>query len=174
MLVYLSGAIEYAPDHGKTWRAALTPFLLSLGHEVYDPAMDEKKNLTDVEMREFRSWKRNDLPRFQATLRKIIAYDLDWIEQRADCVVAFWDEHAQRGAGSQAEVTLAHRRGIPVYLVAGVPVEQVSGWILGCSTEVFTGFDQLHAFLGLNQAATAPKLATRDRDVRATIVAAGK
>ena len=54
MLVYLSGSIEYSPDHGKSWRAEISPFLRSLGHEVYDPAEDEKKNLTDVERHEFR------------------------------------------------------------------------------------------------------------------------
>lgn len=147
MLVYLSGAIEYSPDHGKTWRAELTPFLRSLGHEVYDPAEDETKNLTDAERLEFRGWKRSDLPRFQQTIRKIIAYDLDWIEYRCDYIVAFWDEYAGRGAGSQAELTLAHRRGIPVYLVTELPLGSVSGWILGCASEVFAGFDQLKSFL---------------------------
>jgi thymidine kinase-like protein len=31
MRVYLTGAIEYSPDHGKRWRAEVTLFLLSLG-----------------------------------------------------------------------------------------------------------------------------------------------
>jgi len=152
MLVYLSGAIEYSPDHGKSWRAEITPFLHSLGHDVYDPAQDEKKNLTDTERREFRAWKHSDLPRFQQTIRKIIAYDLDRIEQRTDYIVAFWDDHASRGAGSQAELTLAHRRGIPVYLVAGVPTSNISGWILGCASEVFSSFDDLKDFLAVRYA----------------------
>ena len=88
MLAYLSGPIEYSPDHGKAWRAELTPFLRSLGHDVYDPAEDEKKNLTEIERQEFRGWKHTDLPRFQQTIRKIIAYDLDWIEHRSDYNVA--------------------------------------------------------------------------------------
>jgi hypothetical protein len=147
MLAYLSGSIEYSPDNGKTWRAALTPFLRSLGHEVYDPAEDEKKNLTEIERLEFRGWKHSDLPRFQQTIRKIIAYDLDWIEQRTDYVVAYWDEYAPRGAGSQAELSLAHRRGIPVYLVTELPVASVSGWILGCASEVFFNFEELKRFM---------------------------
>jgi hypothetical protein len=147
MLAYLSGSIEYSPDHGKTWRAALTPFLRSLGHDVYDPAEDEKKNLTEVERREFRGWKHSDLPRFQQTIRKIIAYDLDWIEHRSDYIVAYWDEYASRGAGSQAELSLAHRRGIPVYLVTELPLGSVSGWILGCASEVFTSFEELREFM---------------------------
>src|SRR4051812_46671958 len=144
MLVYLSGAIEYAPDRGKAWRAQLTPLLHALGHTVYDPAADERKNLDDAEMRDFRTWKRADPDRFRATVRKIIAWDLDWIEHKCDCVIAYWDDYAQRGAGSQAEITLAHRRGIPVYLVTAMTLEQVSGWILGCSTEIFSTLHELH------------------------------
>lgn len=147
MQVYLSGAIEYAPDHGRAWRAAITPFLESLGRSVYDPALDEKKNLSDEERLHFRQWKTTDLPRFQRTLRKIIAYDLDHIEQKTDFILCYWDQYSQRGAGTQGELTLAHRRGIPVYLVVGIPITEVSGWILGCSTQVFSGFDELKSFM---------------------------
>ena len=147
MLIYLSGAIEYAPDRGKQWRARVTPLLESLGHSVYDPAADERKNLTDDELRNFREWKRTDLERFRATLRKIIRWDLDWIEHKAGCVVAYWDSFAGRGAGSQAEITLAYRRGIPVYLVAAMPTQEISGWILGCATEIFESFDAFEDFM---------------------------
>ena len=152
MLVYLCGAIEYSPDHGKAWRAEITRFLRELGHEVYDPALDEQKNLSDEEVRSFRQWKATDLPRFQQTIRKIIAYDLDIVENRCDFIVAFWDEFAGRGAGTQGELTLAHRRGIPVYMVTAVPVEKISGWILGCASEVFTSFEELKAHLALQSA----------------------
>jgi nucleoside 2-deoxyribosyltransferase len=147
MRVYLSGAIEYAPDHGRAWRAAVTPFLESLGHVVYDPARDEKKNLSDEERQHFRKWKSTDLPRFQQTLRKIIAYDLDHIEQKTDFILCYWDQYAQRGAGTQAELTVAHRLGIPVYLIADMPIVEVSGWILGCSTRVFADFEELKGFM---------------------------
>lgn len=153
MRVYLSGAIEYSPDHGRAWRAAITPYLTALGHSVYDPALDAKKNLTDHELEHFRSWKASDLDRFQRTVRKIIQYDLDWIEQKTDYIICFWDEHCQRGAGTQAELTFAHRIGLPVYLVAGMPVAQISGWILGCATHVFTDFAGLQDFLSRQHAA---------------------
>ncbi len=155
MRAYLSGSIEYSPDNGKSWRAQITPFLRALGHEVYDPAADEKKNLTDEEVRHFRSWKDTDLPRFQATVRKIIAWDLDWIERRSNYVICYWDEAAARGAGTQGELTFAHRARIPVFLVLGMPISEISGWILGCATEVFEDFDHLQSFLRTRYAKSA-------------------
>jgi nucleoside 2-deoxyribosyltransferase len=147
MVFYLAGSIEYSPDLGKGWRARITPLLKSLGHEVYDPAEDEKKNLTETEVREFRAWKTSDLPRFQETVRKIIAYDLDLIENQCDAVICFWDRHAGRGAGTQGELTVAHRLGIPVYLICGMPVQEISGWLLGCASEVFADFDGFCEFM---------------------------
>jgi nucleoside 2-deoxyribosyltransferase len=146
MLFYLAGSIEYSPDFGKAWRAQIKPVLESLGHGVYDPAEDEQKNLTDTEVREFRSWKKTDLGRFQQTVRKIIAYDLDLIEHECDAIVCYWEEHAGRGAGTQGELTFAHRLGIPVYLICVVPVEQVSGWLLACATEVFASLAAFQEF----------------------------
>jgi hypothetical protein len=156
MLAYLSGSIEYSRDYGKSWRAQITPFVRDLGHDVYDPALDEKKNLDDHEVREFRKWKTTDLPRFQGTIRKIIAWDLDWIEQKSDYVICYFDDAAGRGAGTQGELTLAHRMGVPVYVVLGMPLEKISGWILGCATQVFTDFEQLKIFLSETYGAAAP------------------
>jgi nucleoside 2-deoxyribosyltransferase len=144
---YLAGSIEYSPDLGKGWRAEISLLLGALGHTFYDPALDEQKNLTETEVREFRSWKKSDLPRFQQTIRKIIAFDLDLIEHECDAIVCYWDQHAGRGAGTQGELTFAHRLGIPVYLICAVPVEQMSGWLLGCATEVFTSFDEFHEYM---------------------------
>ena len=60
MLAYLCGPIEFAADGGKLWRRKLTPFLHNdLGHRVYDPAEDEKKNLTDEEAGHFQGVERN-------------------------------------------------------------------------------------------------------------------
>ena len=158
MLFYLAGSIEYSPDLGKGWRAEITPLLKSLGHQVYDPAEDEKKNLTETEMREFRAWKSTDLPRFQQTVRKIIAYDLDFIERRCDAIVCYWDSYAGRGAGTQGELTFAHRLGIPVYMICGVPVEEISGWLLACASEVFTDFGSFRDFMtGHADAAQSPR-----------------
>ena len=38
-------------------------------------------------------------------------------------------------------------RGLPVYLVTKLPVGQVSGWILGCASQVFSSFEELREYL---------------------------
>jgi len=153
MLFYLAGSIEYSPDLGKGWRAEITPLLESLGHQVYDPALDEMKNLTETEVTQFRAWKTSDLDRFQQTIRKIITYDLDLIEHQCDAIVCYWDQYAGRGAGTQGELTFAHRLGMPVYMICDVPVEQISGWLLGCATEVFSSFEEFNEFMNSKLAA---------------------
>jgi nucleoside 2-deoxyribosyltransferase len=135
---YLSGAIEHSADGGRKWREDLTSFLRDeLGHQVYDPAADERKNLTDEELAGFRRWKLEDAERFRKVIRKIIAWDLDRIETDTDYLVALWDRAAAAGGGTAAEVTLAYRLGKPVYLILAMPAAEASGWVLSAATEVF-------------------------------------
>lgn len=146
--VYLSGAIEHASDGGKSWRREISRFLADeLGHRAYDPAADEKKNLTEEEREHFRRWKLEAPERFREVIRKIIAWDLDRIETETDYLVAFWDEASSRGGGTAAEITLAYRLGKPVYLVLGMPRSAASGWVLAASEQVFEGFEGLKNFL---------------------------
>jgi hypothetical protein len=152
MLAYLCGPIEFAADGGKMWRRKLMPFLRDeLGHRVYDPAEDEKKNLTDEEVLCFREWKQTDIERFRRVVRKIIQFDLDLIENKADYVICHWDDSAGPGGrmsgGTPAELTVAYRKGIPVYLVTQLPIEQISGWMLACADQVFGSIDELKKFL---------------------------
>ena len=148
MLVYLSGSIEFADDGGRGWRRDITAFLTDmLGHQVYDPALDEKKNLTDEEAANFRQWKVEAPERFREVVRKIIDWDLDWVENKADYIICYWDAAAARGAGTQSELTAAYRRGIPVFLVTEMPLTEVSGWVLACADAVLPDFDTLRARL---------------------------
>ena len=150
MLAYLCGPIEFAPDGGKLWRRKLTPFLHNdLGHRVYDPAEDEKKNLTEEEAGHFRDWKETDVERFRRVVRKIIQYDLDIVENKADYVICCLsgDGVAVSSGGTSSELTFAYRRGIPVYLVTDAPSGEISGWILACADRVFPSVDALKKFL---------------------------
>jgi nucleoside 2-deoxyribosyltransferase len=148
MLAYLCGPIEFARDGGRLWRRKLTPFLReALGHRVYDPAEDEKKNLADEEIANLRAWKSSDPERFRHAIRKIIAFDLDLIENQADYVICFWDGGGAQGGGTSAELTIALRKGIPIYLVTPLPLDQVSGWMIGCADQVFSSIEALKDFL---------------------------
>ena len=150
MLAYLSGPIEFAADGGKLWRRKLTPFLHNdLGHRVYDPAEDEKKNLTEDEIQNFRAWKETDVERFRRVVRKIIQYDLDIVENKADYVICCLsgDGAAVLSGGTSSELAFAHRRGIPVYLVTNAPVKEISGWMLACADHLFPNVDELKKFL---------------------------
>jgi nucleoside 2-deoxyribosyltransferase len=148
MLAYLCGPAEFAEEREKLWGHKLAQFLRDkLGHRVYDPAEDDKKNLTQPEIDNFRHWKMTDMDRFRRVARKIIAFNLELIERKADYVVCYWDAEAVHCGGTCAELTAAHRKGIPVYLVATVPVEEVSGWALGCSDQVFSSVDGVKLFL---------------------------
>jgi hypothetical protein len=144
MRAYLSGAIEHAADGGRSWREELSRLLRDeLGHEVYDPAADEKKSLTEEELANFRRWKLEEPARFRETVRKIIAWDLDRVEHETDYLIALWDRAAGQGGGTAAEITLAHRLGKPVFLVLDMPAGEASGWILSAATEVFESLDAL-------------------------------
>ena len=148
MLGYLCGPIEFASEGGRLWRRKLTPFLRDqLGHRIYDPAEDEKKNLTDEEAAHFREWKSTDLDRFRRVVRKIIQFDLDLIERQADYLICYWGDSDTQSGGTSAELTAAFRKGIPVYLVTEAPPEQVSGWMLACADQIFASIDALKKFL---------------------------
>jgi len=148
MLAYLAGSIEFSRDQGKGWRKTLRVFIEDvLGHEVYDPAEDEKKNLSDEECANFRLWKTNNFEKYRNAVRKIIDFDLDLIQGRVDYIVCYWTKKSALGGGTPAELTLAYRKGIPVYLVTEVPHEEMSGWILSCADQVFRDFDSLKSFL---------------------------
>jgi nucleoside 2-deoxyribosyltransferase len=161
MLAYLCGPIEFASDGGRLWRRKLTPFLRDeLGHRVYDPAEDEKKNLSDEEAAHFREWKTSDFERYRRAVRKIIHFDLDLIENRAAYLICVWNDPAAVSAGTAAEITVAFRKGIPVYLVSQLPREQLSGWMLACADQVFPSVEALKDFL---RERYAPKKSVRSR-----------
>lgn len=151
MLAFLCGGMEYSPEGGRAWRERMRLWIQDhLNHRVYDPSTEARRILSDDELSNLSSWKITDLERYRKAMRFIINHDLDVMASQADYVVCYWDEAAARGGGTQAELTAAYRKGIPVYLVTETPFDQMSGWVLGCTDKVFPTFDELKSFLAAN------------------------
>jgi len=144
--VYLAGAIEYAPDKGQQWRAELTPFLVEHGYNVIDPSITEATLRSD-----YRDLKVTDIDTYrQITQDEIIWPDLKRIDSCKDTdgfLIVHWDEYVRIGGGTHGEITYSFAKGIPIYLVESLPREQISGWILGCTTKVFNNFEELKSFI---------------------------
>jgi len=150
--IYLAGAIEAAPDGGSGWRKEITEFLKTeLGWNVFDPSQHEQDFLSSEERSHFRQWKSTDTQRFRPVMKKIIDRDLQELLNHCQAIICLWDEHVIQGGGTHGELTLAYEHDLPVYLVLGMPLEKVSSWIIGCTTEIFQDFDELKQYLVENQ-----------------------
>jgi len=148
MLAYLCGPIDSAENGSKLWRRKLAPFVRDqLGHRVYDPTEDAVKALSEEEIANLRVWQTTDLDRFRRVTRKLIAANMDLIENRVDYLICYLDPDADHGGGTSATVTAAYRNAIPVYLIASAPVEAIDPWILGCSDQLFASVEDLKEFL---------------------------
>ncbi len=148
MLAFLCGAMEYAPDGGEGWRERIGPWIQdNLNHRVYDPVVAARRLFKPEELRDLPAWKTADTERYRRAIRIAINHDLDVMASQADYVVCLWDEAAARGGGTQAELTAAYRKGIPVYVVTEIPTGEISGWILACADRVFADFNELKLFL---------------------------
>ena len=148
MLAFLCGGMEFAPDGGRQWRERIRLWLQeTINHRVYDPAIEHRRILNEEELRDYRAWKLTDLDRFRKVERIIINHELDVMANQTDYVVCLWDDAAAAGGGTHAQLTTAYRKGIPVYLVTETPVEEISGWVVACSTKIFPGFGELKSYL---------------------------
>lgn len=148
MKAYLAGAIEYAPDSGKTWRNDLSYFLkFELGHDVYNPLIEEGNILTSGESKKFRSLKNTNPETFKNIVRKLMRNDIKSLDTEIDYLICYWDSFATKGGGTYGELTFAFYKNISVYMVTEQPLKDISGWILGCTTEIFTSFAELKNFL---------------------------
>jgi nucleoside 2-deoxyribosyltransferase len=160
MLAFLCGGMEYAPEGGRQWRERMRHWIQeNLNHRVYDPTAEARRILTQEEVENLAAWKTSDPERFRKVMRFVINHDLNVMAAQADYVVCFWDQAAARGGGTQAELTAAYRKGIPVYCVTESTGEEISAWVLGCIDRIFTSFDELESYLDDTYGKTAKQRA---------------
>jgi len=140
--------MEYANDGGASWRYEIEQWLTrNLSHEVFNPIVETEKllkeNYPDVN---FRDLKTSSPEKFKEIMSKIIERDLKAVSQ-CDYIICFWDESAQKGAGTHGEITLAKFLNKPVFLVSEFDLSRIPSWVIGCSDKIFKSFDELKVFL---------------------------
>lgn len=146
---YLSGGMEYAENYGADWRKEMGSWLKKeLRHEPFNPVVASEKFLTsaypDVD---FRRSKVDDLKTHLKIAKEIVELDSKEIVLHSDYLICYYDESAQRGAGTKGELTVAQIFGKLVYLVKGMELESVPSWVLGCADHIFNDFEDLKSFL---------------------------
>ena len=149
MRAYLSGGMEHAKNRGASWRSSLERWLANtLSHDSFNPvrASDEflAARYPGVNRRRLQE---HDLEEFRIMLGQIIDLDLRALEKQCDYCICYWDRSAQEGAGTKGEITLAKYLGKPVYLVTELPLKNIPGWVIGCSSEIFSSIPRLKKFL---------------------------
>ena len=147
--VYLSGGMEYAKDEGLDWRNEMEGWIKEhLGHKVFTPNVESEKYLAKVIPNEnFRLLKSTKIDIYLNIVQHFVQEDSKEIAIRSDYVICYWDASAQRGAGTKGEMTIAHYFKKPVYMVTNMSIEEIPGWVLGCTTKRFQTFEQLKLFL---------------------------
>lgn len=149
MRFYLSGGMEYSKDEGRDWRKTLQGWIeAELGGTVFNPN-EESDRLFRAKHGgvNFRRLKSEDFPHYQNIARELVELDTREIATRTDLVICYWDESAQRGAGTKGELTIAKYFGKPVFMVTSTPMEAIPGWVIGCVTMIVPDFDSLQKLL---------------------------
>jgi hypothetical protein len=150
---YLSGGMEYAEDEGRDWRKEIQTWLeVTLGCTVFNPNVESDRLLaSEYRGIDFRELKKKDIARYRMIIDRIVTIDCVEIAERTDFVVVYWDDSAQRGAGTKGELTMAHFFRKPVYMVTTMRHEEIPSWVLGCVSRIFSDFGSLKEFLSSQQ-----------------------
>ena len=150
MRYYLSGGMEYASDEGRDWRGALQTWLESeLRATIFNPNIESDRIFkTRHAGVDFRALKSSDPALYRKIAAELVDIDCREIAERSDVVICYWDASAMRGAGTKGELTMARYFGKPVYMVTAMPETEIPGWVLGCVTRMFGGFEELKECLG--------------------------
>jgi hypothetical protein len=151
--VYLSGGMEYASNEGRDWRSTLQEWLeQELCCSVFNPNLESARFFSaHYPAVNFRRLKSENPSLYKTIASGLVDLDCAEIAERTDLLICYWDESAMRGAGTKGELTMAKFFKRPVYMVTEIPREEIPGWVLGCTTELFGTFEELKKHLIENQ-----------------------
>ena len=142
--------MEYAENYGADWRTEMETWLKKeLNHNCFNPVKASDQFLKSHHPGiDFRNSKLNDFQKHKEIAREIVQLDSGEIILHSDYVICYYDDSAQRGAGTKGELTVAALLAKPVYVVRGMQVSDIPSWVIGCVSEMFVNFEELKIFLG--------------------------
>ena len=144
MKAYLSGPIENAENDGASWRQDMTLWLKdNLNHEVFNPVLETKNIIGNLNPSIFRSMKKTDPIEYKNIIREIIKLDLEAVINDSDYLIVKWDKSVLKGGGTHGEVTMAYWIKKPIFIVNSLPIDDMSSWIFSCSDFIFNDFKSL-------------------------------
>jgi hypothetical protein len=148
MKAYLSGAMEFANDEGTGWRSDITEWLdVQLNHSVYNPVLESQSLVEKYNAKNYRKWKIPQPKKYANFIRHCVNQDIASVRNKVDYIICLWDKNVLKGAGTHAEVTLGYECQKQVYLINKLPEAELSGWIMACSSKIFSDFEQLKNYL---------------------------
>ena len=148
MIAYLSGAMEYAEDEGASWRNELGIWLKkTINHKAIDPVIESAKIVKENNAENYRDWKNSDPEKYARFIQLCVKNDIEIVREKADYLICLWDQNVLKGAGTHAEITFAYDLKKPVFLINKLPLIDLSGWVMACSSKIFTNFEDLKDFL---------------------------
>ena len=148
MKAYLSGAMEFAENEGASWRNELTIWLKNtINHKAIDPVIESANIVKENNAENYREWKQSEPKKYARFIQLCVKNDIEIVREKADYLICLWDQSVIKGAGTHAEITIAYDSKKPVYLINKLPLNDLSGWIMACSSRIFTNFDDLKSYL---------------------------
>jgi len=129
---YLSGAMDFAKDHGVGWRKDLTPFLESLGVIVLDPCNKPiETGLESIECMKYRRKLKDDgeYAQLAKEMKVIRCVDLRMVDM-ADFTIVNLDSRIQT-CGTHEEYGWSNRLKNPVLIRNELGKDEISDWLFG-------------------------------------------
>lgn len=141
MTTYLCGAMETVPDWGVGWREEYQEALEALGINCINPTHLEAGVGTVQEMIDLKT---TDPIEYKKRMREILYVDLSGVLNSNFLVCRY---EGERVAGTIGELQEAFLENKPNYIVTSLPFDQLPGWMIACSTEIFPNLGCLIHFL---------------------------
>lgn len=145
-LFYLAGGMEFSPD-GPVWRKRASDVLRGKNIKIFNPYEEEPRLFESGPVYQliYKLDKEKDFDKYREIMSQIIKYDLGRVANDVSGILVKVDQGVLRGAGTYAEISLAHYLGKPVHSwIHELTLRDVPAWALGCfSTVSYTLEDAL-------------------------------